>query len=175
MPLDQLANIAEVLGMLVVAITLIFLAVQMRQNTKAIRSTTAQNAHEMVEALYRPAIENADVADILIRGMRDPTTLSEVETARFFSHWMHGIFGLQNWFYQWRQGTLDEGIWTSYSQILTDIYQTPGIRTFWEQRRQYFSDDFRAYLEKDLFIRPPSPDYRPLGTPLVSPASNTQT
>ncbi len=175
MPLDQLANIAEVLGILVVAITLIFLAVQMRQNTKAIRSTATQNVHEMIEALYRPAIENADVADILIRGMRDPTTLSEVETARFFLYWMHSIFGLQNWFYQWREGALDEGIWSSYSQVLTDLYQTPGIRDFWEQRRHYFSDDFRVYLETDLFIRPPSPGYRPLGVPLDSPASSTET
>jgi hypothetical protein len=44
MPLEQLANIAEVFGMLIVAITLIFLTVQMRQNTRATKSATANES-----------------------------------------------------------------------------------------------------------------------------------
>ena len=174
MSLEQLANIAEVLGMLVVAITLIFLTLQMRQNTKALRSAAAQNAHEMAEAIYSPVIADAELADLVLRGLRDPATLSEVETARFTSFWQNGFFTLQNWFYQRQAGVLDEGIWWGWSKILTDVYQTPGIRNFWQRRRLYFSDDFRAYLETDLFVREPSPDYRPLGTSPISPTSDTE-
>ena len=72
MPLEQLANIAEILGMLVVAVTLIFLTLQMRQNTKALRSSAAQNAHEMAETIYSRIIEDADLTDIVLRGFSDP-------------------------------------------------------------------------------------------------------
>ena len=44
MELQQLANIAEVFGMIVVAITLIFLTVQMRENTRATGSANASTA-----------------------------------------------------------------------------------------------------------------------------------
>jgi hypothetical protein len=53
MPLEQLANVAEVFGMLIVAITLIFLTVQMRQNTRATKSATANESISMVAAWYR--------------------------------------------------------------------------------------------------------------------------
>ena len=175
MTLEQLANIAEVFGMLVVAITLIYLTIQMRQNTKALRATAAQSVHEMAEAIFHPIMMDAALADVVIRGMRDPATLSEVETGRFTAQWMINFFVWQNWFYQWRHGALDEGIWLGYSKILTDVYQTPGIRRFWEQRGHYFSDEFRAYLEADLFTRQPTPDFTPLGTAPVSPATSTET
>jgi hypothetical protein len=38
MGLQQLANIVEIFGMIVVAVTLIFLTIQMRENTRATRS-----------------------------------------------------------------------------------------------------------------------------------------
>ncbi len=174
MPLEQIANIAEIVGMIVVAVTFIFLTLQMRQNTKALRSAAAQNAHDMAENIYMPIIEDADLTDIVLRGLRDSATLTEVETARFTSFWQNGFFTLQNWFYQRQEGVLDEGIWLGWSKILTDVYQTPGIQNFWQRRRQYFASDFRNYLETDLFVREPSPDYRPLGTSPISPKSNAE-
>lgn len=101
----------------------------------------------MAEAIYNAPVMDADVADVLMRGMRDPATLTEVETGRFTSHWMYAFFGLQNWFYQWRDGALDEGICSGWHKILTDIHQTPGIRSVWQQGRRNFSDEFRAYSE----------------------------
>jgi len=47
MELQQLANIAEIFGMIVVAITLIFLTAQMRENTRATRSANASTATEL--------------------------------------------------------------------------------------------------------------------------------
>ena len=42
MELGQFANIAEIIGVLLVLVTLVFLTLQIRQNTKALRSTTIQ-------------------------------------------------------------------------------------------------------------------------------------
>ena len=47
MTLDQIANIAEIFGMIVVAITLIFLTAQMRENTRATKSATASATAEL--------------------------------------------------------------------------------------------------------------------------------
>ncbi len=99
MSLEQLANIAEVFGMIVVAVTLIFLTLQMRQNTKAQRSTTTHNANEMAVAIYNPIVMDEKVADIIMRGLRDPKLLTEVEMARFTAHWQNAFFTWQNWFY----------------------------------------------------------------------------
>jgi protein-S-isoprenylcysteine O-methyltransferase Ste14 len=52
MTLDQIANIAEIFGMIVVAITLIFLTAQMRENTRATKSATASATAELTATWY---------------------------------------------------------------------------------------------------------------------------
>lgn len=164
MSIEQLANIAEVFGLLLVAITLIFLTVQIRQNTKALRSSAASSAHEQVGTqIYRPLAMDHSLADIFVRGLDDPACLSGVETARFFAFWQNALFTMQNWFYQWQEGALDEAFWTSWSRIMINNAPTPGFRLFWEQRKYLFSDDFTNYCEAEIFSKQPAPGYRPLG------------
>ncbi len=166
MPIEQLANIAEVFGVLIVAITLIFLTVQMRQHTKALQSSTANSAHEQVGTqIYRPLATNDSLADIFVRGLDDPSCLSGVETARFFAFWQNALFTMQNWFYQWREGALDEAFWRSWSKIMINNSPTPGFCLFWEQRKYLFSEEFINYCETELFTKKPFPGYRPLGAP----------
>ncbi len=166
MPLDQLANIAEIFGMLVITITLIFLTIQMRQNSKALHSSTAYTAHDQIgNQIYRPLASDHSLADIFLRGLDDPSCLSRVETVRFFAFFGNTVSILQNSFYQWREGALDEAFWTSWSQILTNIYASPGFRLFWEQRNYLFTEEFTNYCKTELFSRQPTPGYRPLGAP----------
>ncbi|MDH3990589.1 MAG: hypothetical protein OEV34_15755 [Gammaproteobacteria bacterium] len=42
MGLEYVANIAEIVGVILVVVTLVFLSLQIRQNTQALRSTTIQ-------------------------------------------------------------------------------------------------------------------------------------
>jgi hypothetical protein len=46
MTLNDLANIEQVIGAMAVVISLIYVALQIRQNTNAIRAATAQSVHE---------------------------------------------------------------------------------------------------------------------------------
>ena len=165
-PIEQLANIAEVFGMLLVGVTLIFLTVQMRQHTKALKSSAANAAHEQVGTqIYGPLAMDASLVDVFVRGLDDPETLTRVETARFFAFWQNAIFTMQNWFYQWRQGALDEAFWTSWSKIMINNSPTPGFRLFRERRNYLFTDDFTNYCETEIFNQKPAADYRPLGAP----------
>jgi hypothetical protein len=95
--------------MLLVAITLIFLAVQMRQHTKALQSSAANSAHEQVGTqIYRPLAMDESLAGIFGRGLDDPSGLSSVETARYFAFWQNALFTMQNWFHQWQECALDD-------------------------------------------------------------------
>jgi hypothetical protein len=165
MTIQELGAIGELIGGIAIIISLLYVGLQIRQHSSTLRSTTAQSATEMAESVYVPVMQDATLADLTIRGLKDPSTLSEVDMARFTSHWQNGFFTLQNWFYQWRAGTLDDDIWGGWSQVFTDIYTTPGIKYFWDKRCQYFSKEFRDYLEKDLFLKESTPGYRILAIP----------
>ena len=72
---------------------------------------------------------------------------------------------MQNWFFQWQEGALDETFWKSWSKIMVNNSPTPGFRLLWEQRCYLFSQEFTNYCEAEIFTKEPLLDYRPLGTP----------
>ena len=60
MALDQYANIAEIVGLVIVVVTLKFLTRQIRQGTKAIRSTTIQAVMQSEMAFSQILVEKSD-------------------------------------------------------------------------------------------------------------------
>lgn len=69
MALDYYANIAEIVGVILVVVTLVFLTLQIRQNTRALRSTTIQSVMQSEVAMMSILVENADTWEKIISGM----------------------------------------------------------------------------------------------------------
>ena len=66
MALDQYANIAEIVGLVIVVVTLKFLTRQIRQGTKAIRSTTIQAVMQSEMAFSQILVEKSDTWDKIL-------------------------------------------------------------------------------------------------------------
>lgn len=162
MSLDQLANIAEIVGMLVIAITLIFLAIQMWQNTAALRSAATREAHAQYAQIYVTLATNDSVRDTFVKGISDPAALSETETSRFFSFWMVCTINYQNWVHQTQSGAMDRELLNSYSKVLQGMGDTPGFKVFWEERKYLFSASTKSHVEAAIQRGAEQP-YRPLG------------
>ena len=163
MPLEQLANIAEVFGMIIVAVTLIFLTVQMRQNTSMLRSAATQGAHERISVMYEPLISDPSLTEIFLKGMDDPSKLSAVEVGRFVAWWSQAFFVVQNWYFQTRNGFMDDELLNGFSLLMTDMFQKPGMKSVWEQRKYMFAPEFVKFLDDEVFSRSPSPGYQVFG------------
>ncbi len=166
MTLEQFHQISEIIAAVVVAITLIFLTVQLKQNTKMLRSAATQGAHDQISDIYQPLMADQSLTDLWLRGLQDPSRLSAVETARFFSFWLQALFDVQNWYLQTREGLLDETILNSFGQVLANLHKSsPGFVTFWEKRKYVYAPDFVRYIEADVFTKEMTPGYQPLGLP----------
>ena len=166
MTLEQFHQISEIVAAIVVAVTLVFLTVQMRQNTKALRSTATQAAHDQVAQIYNPLMSDPSLAEIcFIKGLQQPLELSTVESARFLAFWMQLTFNLQNWFIQTQEGAIESSLLDSWSQNVADLSDMPGFKYFWERRKHAFSPKFQQYLETEVLTRERTPGYRPLGVP----------
>lgn len=164
MTLEQFHQVSEIVAAVVVAVTLIFLTIQLKQNTKMLRSAATQGAHDQISDIYHPLMTDESLADIWLRGLRDPSRLSAVETARFYSFWLQAMFDMQNWYLQSREGLLDETMLNSFGQVIANLHKSsPGFATFWEQRNYLYTPDFIRFIEEDVFTRRMTPGYQPLG------------
>jgi hypothetical protein len=91
MTIQEMGAIGELIGGIAIIISLLYVGLQIRQYSGALRSTTAQAAIQMAEATYAPILSNPDLAEISIRGLKDPAALTEVEMGRFNAQF-HNVF-----------------------------------------------------------------------------------
>ena len=163
MSLGDLANLGQIIGAIAVVISLFYVAYQIRQNTNAVRSATAQTVHEHFAKWYHLLAADGDLSQIVTDGLRDYSSLSEQEKARFIATFMAFLSYSQNAFLKWREGLLASPLWMGWELLIMNLICAPGGRAFWKERSYLFGEEFRQYVESDLMKRPPHPDARPMG------------
>ncbi len=150
MSIEQLANIAEVFGMLVVAITLIFLTVQMRQNTRAVRMNTIHGISESSRAQYALVGGSEQVAAVYRTGMISPQELKNVARVQFYALMHNQVRGYEDAFYQQEEGALDARYWAGMHGQMINTSSQPGFTEYWNDRRGWYSESFQRHVEDVL-------------------------
>jgi hypothetical protein len=92
---DAIGAIGEIIGAIAVVITLLYLAVQLRQNTRSTEHSIKRGVHSDARAWLDKLIENPELTDLYRAGMNGDE-LSSSDRLRFsmlldqlFSHWDH--------------------------------------------------------------------------------------
>jgi hypothetical protein len=145
---DAIGAIGEVVGALAVFITLGYLAVQIRQNTKAVRASALDSGVNSVNAVRVAMFENAEVASFYTKGLESPDNLDVEERVRF-RILLHTIFwAVWNLYAQATYGGLSATTWTAQVPLVVRILDTPGGAWFWSDYRMEFEEAFRQEVEK---------------------------
>jgi hypothetical protein len=129
--------LVEVFSAFAVIISLIFVGLEMNENTKATRSSIAVETNSTISAWYNTIASDPQNSKVLLDFMRNPlcSTLEEKYQAILMVHSFMLI--LQNTFYLEDEGTLDSNVRESITKILVIA---PGMRYFWKQRKVLFTN-----------------------------------
>ena len=153
MTLDQLANIGEIIGSIAVIISIIYLAIQIRTNTEAERTSTYQAVVSDFGALNNTMASTPDLSHLFVKAMEDYHQLSPDEKARISQIFFQSFHYFENMFYQHQKGYLDEEVWTGWKRLMLTYYSRPGFQTWWEHRRDVYSESFALFLETEKLDR----------------------
>jgi hypothetical protein len=77
---------------------------QMRENTKVLRSQAHYNALALLQRPWELLIENVGLAEIVNSGYENPEALSETDWARFSAYSFMQFNGWEYCYYQYRDG-----------------------------------------------------------------------
>ncbi len=147
MPLDQLANIAEISAAALLIVSLIYVGLQVRQSTKAAYATTTQ-AHAEIAMGYVGLVNlSSNLADILVQGARGLSSLKEGDLLRFIGFHDQVFTAFQSFYLQYLNGVLDERLWNTYDQVMRDMFAEVGPQDWWKLRQHWFCEEFRNYIE----------------------------
>ncbi len=155
--------VAELVGAFGVLGSLLYVASQIRQNTQAVRSATAQAVHDNYAAWYQGYANDPVLMKIAVDGLRDYRALDEVAKAQFIALFMQFLSYSQNAFFQWREGALSPELWSGWELLMMNLVSAPGGKDFWSERGYVFGDAFRSHVEGVIMRRKPHPRAKPLG------------
>ena len=148
MSLEDWAAIAEIVGALAVVATLIYLAIQVKQNTGAIQSSNAMILHTNISNLARDVSRDRDLGDIIVRALDGTNELSPAEKIASYG-WFYTFFKTGELAHmRYRSGDLEKKYWDATLVFFRAYWQTPGFREYWAHRKAAFTPDFQSAVEE---------------------------
>ena len=139
--------IGEILGAAGVIITLIYLARQVRQNTRATRLSTSHSIASAARDWNRPLLADPELAWTFQVGTEDPTKLDEKEQARFIELCFSLFRMFEDAHYQWQKGALDPDVWKGYETLYAAYTKAPGFQAYWDKRKATFRPEFQQFID----------------------------
>ena len=147
---DAVGAIGEIIGAAAVFLTLAYLALQIRQNTKAIQASAVDSSITEVNRIRQAVFESEELTGIFEDGCADPDNLRGNTKTRY-RLLMHTILLAEaNIHSQAVFAKLSESTWQTQKHVLTRIVATPGGRWFWKNYFQEFEESFRQEIDKIL-------------------------
>ena len=142
---DAISAISEAGGAIAVVVSIIYLSIQIRQNT---RSTKLSVEKDIATAWGNLGIDMAPTSlpYIYVRGSEDLTKLSDEELAQF-GFYVTGVFRLFQFTYDQRcDGNLSDRSWEAIESWFLSQFRSRGVRAFWKVRSNTFKKDFQNYI-----------------------------
>ena len=154
MDISQLGDVGEFVSSLGVLVTLIFLVVEMRRNNRLqLRANANQAARDDVISLQ--TIIHEDVSELFLRGNEQGlASLTPHERYRFdlaYTVWLHPI---QQAYADFHAGFYPAENLVPYENSLPGFLCTPGGAEWWDQRKFWFTNQFREDVERLLANNP---------------------
>ena len=156
--IQEIAAIAEIIGAVAVVVSLIYLAIQIRQNTKQIEEHTRAVRAAALHASLSYGLDtrisvfsSGDVASIYARGLENPGSLDKMEIERFRLMMASIVDTFLNMYSQTKMSGFSPETWEGQAISARRVLGTNGGRWFWSVYGSEYNESFRR--EVDVLLR----------------------
>jgi len=156
MNLEALGNIGEFVGAIGVVVSLVYLAFQVRDNSKFVkenseflRATHDVSSNDGVARIRMNYFDHPELLEIESRGHRGEKL--EFREAAQYNMLISGAFENHfTYFLQYQRGLTSDAVWNYWSSFFDDYCQYPGVRKWWEATESRFPENFREYIDEKI-------------------------
>ena len=148
--LDAFGNIGDFVGGIGVIITLLYLAAQIRQNTKSSRTQSYQAAVAAISEWTREVGADAESSRIFQSGSLDFEALSESERVRFNLLMAALMRNLENIHFQYSNGAIDADTWVGWANRTASILAPAGAKVWGSSQEEAYAPAFRRFANSEM-------------------------
>ena len=137
----------EVVGAVAVLLGLVFVGLELRQNSELLRITATQTlAAEYSDALEVMAYEG-EAACVYALGINGLHNLNDVQRLRFFVQMFLILRSAEQLHCYSLEGMVEDRVWRGFERQLQEIVNLPGVQEYWNVRSSWYSDAFQEYVD----------------------------
>ncbi len=147
---DAVQAVAESIGALAVVVSIAYVALQIRQNTRSIRASAHQDLLNHVAQLNLRITDDPTLATLILKARvspLDPASVGGIRlramNATLLRHYAHA-------YSQFREGILSEDQWRVFEASLRRNLRRPNTRLDWEFFAEEFSPEFQSFVTQRL-------------------------
>ena len=151
MSLEQLSNLADIVGVILVIASLMYVARQVRQNTNAIYAQSRQAVLAAAQAELFAEMENPDVITSMVK--HGPVT---VEEQIRLNSWLFALMRSREFAWlQYKNGVIDEVQWQTEIGAIQFFFDAQRARDWWNViGRRPFGQEFAGFVDSVIERQP---------------------
>ncbi len=146
---EALGSVGEIVGAIGVIASLIYLAAQIRQNTRSLRAGTYESLSQATASSNTLLISDPEFARIVEIGLGNERLPPE-DLARFTAYLRMSFRRYDSIFLHYRQGTLPTDAWRAYWNSFRRILQSTNVQRYWERRKEDYTPDFQQLVSEEV-------------------------
>lgn len=144
---DAIGSVADVVAALGVIITLLYLAIQIREQTRESRlSATRELARDWTEGL-RAFYDNEDTFELYQRAIVDYESLSGGDRIKAYMMFSSSLRAIELQYFHVTVGKLEPSMFVSTEFRIRQLSAMPGVRYWWANNKEQYNTKFIEYVE----------------------------
>src|SRR3954468_2898505 len=153
---EMISAIGQMLGAIGVIISLIYLALQIRNQKTESRRASINLLTTHWSDLMKAHVESEEFSALWLRGVESFDSLDATSKLRFSAHLGRFLRTADSLYLYLREGGMNDQLWGGLERTLAGTVAYPGFQQWWPTRKAWFTKEFVALIERLIASEKPS-------------------
>ena len=150
MSIQDIGAIGELLAAIATLITLIYLATQIRQNTRGMQMGQSQEFIRWNTELVEPLVTERDLAELWQNGQDNLSDLDSTDQLRITLFEWRAIGAWHHYYHMRQLGLIPDHLWIQLVGLFKRIGQREAMQQAWLEWRDVYDEEFQDFMDQYL-------------------------
>lgn len=147
---DALGAIGELIGSAAVVMTLAYLAIQTKHNSKAAQSNSTNQSRAALTDVMGTIAGDSEAMAVYYTGMTDPASLDPQQRVRFDTFIFLQLRATEAMFWERRDNMLSDELWQAQWRGQQRVLTSRGGRESWLRQQDFVSTQLKDWINAQL-------------------------
>jgi hypothetical protein len=152
-PLEKAHQVGELIAAVAVVVSLLLVAFEVKQNNEEQQQAMTQELITSYTDIVTLLARDRELRCAYIKGIKDYGSLNGEEALAVGAYLIALMRHREDLYLQYLDGAVKPSVWQGFDRATRIAMQRPGWQEWFNLRRDWFSDEFQAYI--DSVMGPP--------------------